>query len=314
MRRLLSAVLSIFSAAQMVAGMAHAQAAPSSNGPEASITQVVDVLGQERRYTVHAPAGSGTQPLPAVVVLHGMGGTAFQIESYFGLDAVADRERFIAVYPQGLESFWGDVRFPDQPDAAKLKSQQDVAFLNVMAADLAAKGLADPKRIYLAGVSNGGVMVSTMACLSPKKFAAFAVIVATAPVLARQMCHAAKPRPLLLMNGTTDPINFWEAERAEKIGYLGGDDFFTLWSQLNGCWGREESELPDVDEMDNSRVVLVRPRTCPPGGETELYRINGGGHHPPTLEQRPSGTFRGQRNHDIEAAEVIWSFFKRFVQ
>ena len=243
-----------------------------------------------------------------------MGGTPFQIESYFGLDAVADREGFIAVYPQGLQGYWGDVRFPDQPEAAKLKSQQDVAFLNVVADDLAAKGLADANRIFLAGVSNGGVMVSTMACLSPKKFAAFAVIVATTSVYARDMCHAAKPRPLLVMNGTTDPINFWEAERAEKIGYLGGDDFFTLWSQLNGCWGREENELANVDEMDNSRVVLVKPRTCPPGGETELYRVNGGGHHPPTLEQRPSGAFRGQRNHDIEAAEVIWSFFKRFPQ
>lgn len=289
---------------------AAARAQGSSGDDPGKLT--VDVLGTPRSYRIHVPSSAQGGPKPAVIVLHGMGGTSFQIEGYFGLDAIADREGFVAVYPQGLQGYWGDVRFPDQPDAAKRKSEQDVAFLNVLATELAKSGVADPKRIYLAGISNGGVMVSTMACLSPKKFAAFAVIVATTSVHARDMCHAAKPRPLLVMNGTTDPINFWDAERAEKIGYLGGDDFFSLWSQRNGCWGREESELANVDEMDNSRVVLVRPRTCPPGGETELYRVNGGGHHPPTLEQRPSGMFRGQRNHDIEAAEVVWSFFKRF--
>lgn len=310
MRGILCAVLALVLGTLPVDGTARAQTPkPGDTGG-----QTVDVLGLERTYHLHRPPSSADRALPAVIVLHGMGGTSQQMEGYFGLDAVADREGFVAVYPQALGGFWGDVRFPDSPEAAKRKSREDVAFLNVLADELVKKGIADPKRIYLTGVSNGGVMVSTMACLSPRKFAAFAVIVATASVHAREMCHSAKPRPLLVMNGTTDPINFWEAEPAEKIGYLGGDDFFTLWSQLNGCWGREENDLANVDETDNSRVVLVRPRSCPPGGETELYRVNGGGHHPPTLEQRPSGAFRGQRNHDIEAAEVVWSFFKRFSQ
>lgn len=274
--------------------------------------RVVDVLGTERSYRIHMPPGTtAAGPRPAVILLHGMPGSAYQVQRYFGLDAVADREGFIAVYPDSLTGAWGDVRFPDAPEDAKRHSEMDVAFLNVLADELIATGLADPKRIYLAGNSNGGLMATTMACLSPRKFAAFAAITATASVHARTMCHAAKPRPLLIMNGTMDPINMWDAERAENIGYLGGDDFFTLWSQLNGCWGREETPLPDVDELDNSRVHLVKPRTCPPGGDTELYRVNGGGHHPPTLEQRPSGVFRGQRNHDIEAAEIVWAFFKR---
>lgn len=291
-------------------GLSHAQA----DGPEQKTSElrVLDVLGAQRSYRIHQPGGTTAGPArPVVILLHGMPGSAFQIQNYFGLDRVADREGFIAVYPDSLTGAWGDVRFPDAPEAAKRHTEMDVAFLNVLADELAASGIADPTRIYLAGNSNGGLMVTTMACLSPRKFAAFAAITATASVHARTMCHAAKPRPLLIMNGTMDPINMWDAERAENIGYLGGDDFFALWSQLNGCWGREEAPLPDVDELDNSRVHLVKPRTCPPGGDTELYRVNGGGHHPPTLEQRPSGMFRGQRNHDVEASEVIWAFFKR---
>lgn len=294
----------------LAAGPSHAQADAPEQKP--SELRVLDVLNTQRSYRIHQPDGTTAgAPRPAVILLHGMPGSAYQIQHYFGLDKVADRDGFIAVYPDSLTGAWGDVRFPDAPEAAKRHTEMDVAFLNVLADELVAKAGVDPKRIYLAGNSNGGLMATTMACLSPRKFAAFAAITATASVHARTMCHAAKPRPLLIMNGTIDPINMWDAERAEKIGYLGGDDFFALWSQLNGCWGREETPLPDVDDMDHSRVHLVTPRTCPPGGATELYRVNGGGHHPPTLEQRPSGMFRGQRNHDVEAAEIIWDFFKR---
>lgn len=297
-----------------LAMIGRALALPSYSGPSASVIHVVDVLGDERRYMVHIPPGAPDKPLPAVVVLHGNGGTPFQIESYMAFDAAADRDGFIAVYPEGKERYWNDVRFVDQREITKEQAAADVAFLNVLADDLVKKGLAEPGRIFLTGVSNGGFMVTTMACLSPKKFAAFAPVVATAPVLAREMCKPGKLRPMLIINGTGDPMTVWDSERAEKIGYLGGDDFFALWSRLNGCSGREETALTDADPTDNSDVFKVVATACPAGGDTELYRVEGGGHHPPTLEQRPSGTFRGQRNHDIEAAEVIWAFFKRFTQ
>lgn len=291
-----------------------ARAVPSYTGPDASVVHVIDVLGMQRRYMVHAPPGSGDQPMPAVVILHGHGGTPFQMESYIGFDAVADREGFIAVYPEGNERYWSDVRFTDQREITKEQAAADVAFLNVLADDLVSKGLAVKGQIFLTGVSNGGFMVTTMACLSPRKFAAFAPVVATAPELAREMCSPKTAHPMLIMNGTADPMTLWEAERSQHVGYMGGDEFFTFWSALNGCQGREETALPDKDPADSSDVVKVAATGCKPGGDTELYRIQGGGHHPPTLEQRPSGSFRGQRNHDIEAAEVIWAFFKRFAQ
>lgn len=289
-------------------------AAPSHSGPDASVVHVIDVLGMQRRYTVHAPAGSGDTPLPAVVILHGHGGTPFQMESYIGFDAVADREGFIAVYSEGNERYWSDVRFTDQREITKEQAAADVAFLNVLADDLVSNGLAVKGQIFLTGVSNGGFMVTTMACLSPRKYAAFAPVVATAPLLAREMCTSTAAHAMLIMNGTADPMTLWDAERSQRVGYMGGDEFFTFWSALNGCQGREETALPDRDPADSSDVVKVAATGCKTGGDTELYRIEGGGHHPPTLEQRPSGAFRGQRNHDIEAAEVIWAFFKRFTK
>lgn len=277
-----------------------------------AVEHLVDVLGETRKYVLHIPASGVGKALPAVVVLHGHGGTPFQISQYFPFDAIAEREGFVVVYPEGQGRYWKDVRFKNQLQSDTVRAAADVAFLNVLAADLAAKGIADAKRIYLTGISNGGFMVTTMACLSPRRFAAFAPVIATAPVIARELCKGERPLPLLVMNGTSDPMTVWDAERAEKIGYLGGENFFTFWSRLNGCRGREELVLEDVDDADGSRVSHISATGCRAGGDTELYRVNGGGHHPPTLEHRPAGSFRGARNHDIEAPEVIWAFFKRF--
>ena len=285
-------------------------------GPAGSATLetagTLDVLGTPRNYILRLPAGHADRPLPAVFILHGNSGTPSQIRGYFPFEAAADREGFAAVYPEGLERSWNDVRFADQGAQQQLKSAADVAFLNLLADELISKGIADPKRLYLTGVSNGGFMVMTMACLSPKHFAAFAVVVASAPLVAREMCKPDRPLPLLVMNGTGDPLLQWDQKRANSIGYMGGEEFFGFWSALNGCGGLEENPFAGTGGADKSSIRLVRATSCRPGGNTELYRVEGGGHHPPTLEPRPPSTFMGPRNHDIEAGEVIWSFLKKF--
>ena len=51
----------------------------------------------ERSYIVHVPAAQGA--LPVVINLHGGGSNAESQQRYSGMDAVADREHFIVVYP-----------------------------------------------------------------------------------------------------------------------------------------------------------------------------------------------------------------------
>ena len=58
--------------------------------------------GLGRSYIVHVPpqASSG-KPLPVILNFHGGGSNAEQQERYSGMDATADRDGFIAVYPNG---------------------------------------------------------------------------------------------------------------------------------------------------------------------------------------------------------------------
>src|SRR5262249_29368665 len=58
--------------------------------------------GLDRSYVVHVPQQvSGGGALPAILNFHGAGSNAEQQERYSAMDAAADRDGFLAVYPNG---------------------------------------------------------------------------------------------------------------------------------------------------------------------------------------------------------------------
>src|ERR1700693_5804479 len=64
--------------------------------------RTIAVGATTRTYGVHLPNGRAPdQPAPLVVVFHGGGGNAANAARMSGMDAKADKEGFIAVYPNG---------------------------------------------------------------------------------------------------------------------------------------------------------------------------------------------------------------------
>ena len=58
--------------------------------------------GRTRQYYVHVPPTyDGKTPLPLVLVLHGATQRPEGIESMSGMSTLADKEKFLAVYPRG---------------------------------------------------------------------------------------------------------------------------------------------------------------------------------------------------------------------
>ena len=58
--------------------------------------------GIERKYLIHAPSlNSHEDKLPVVFTIHGGGGTAEKAVDYFQFNPLADKEKFLVVYPQG---------------------------------------------------------------------------------------------------------------------------------------------------------------------------------------------------------------------
>jgi polyhydroxybutyrate depolymerase len=224
------------------------------------------------RSAVHLPAGRARAP--AVIVLHGALVSAESTASWYGFGEAARRRGFAAVFPRGANLLWNDGR-----NAAWGSGADDVAFLRRLAQRLVAAGTADPTRLYLAGVSNGGMMALRLLCEAPEPFAGAGIVIASMPTGVGAGCHLRRPVPVVMFNGTADKL----------IPYSGGELGFgglqgSVWpvertaaflARQNGCQpiGKRLVAGPDADAI---RVVKLDWGRCSTG--VTLYRVEGGGH------------------------------------
>jgi polyhydroxybutyrate depolymerase len=231
-----------------------------------------------------------------------------------GFDALVERERFVAVYPNAVNGNWNDGRIW----AGARRLPDDVAFLRALAGTLTRNGTIDPRRLYVTGPSNGGMMTFRLICEAADLFAGAAPIIANLPADLAGSCKPARPIPVLVMNGTADPLVPY---RGGAVGFLGQrgrvlatDESVAFLRNVNGCAGDPfRRELPQLDRSEGSRVAMETWVNCSSGAPVALYRIEGGGHRVP----RRNGPNRplidrlfGNENHDFDAAEAIWSFLR----
>ena len=161
--------------------------------------------GLTRRYLVHD--FSAGKPAPVVIVLHGGGGHPENAVNMSQMDVVAAREHFIAVYPGGTGAMPGGKLLTWNAGHccayAREKKIDDVGFIAKVIDTLVASGRADPKRIYVTGMSNGAMMTHVLARQLPDRIAAIAPIVGAvfcdepppkAPVAAVIFVASARPK------------------------------------------------------------------------------------------------------------------------
>ncbi|BAF89739.1 putative poly(3-hydroxybutyrate) depolymerase precursor [Azorhizobium caulinodans ORS 571] len=268
---------------------------------------------EQRSFLLSRPSGA-TTPLPVVIALHGAGESAEGFMGYLGLEETAARNRFVAVYPQGIGRVWNDGR----PAAMRLKAMltpgDDVTFLVTLTQQLVAEGIADPNRIYMMGISNGGFMVERMACEHADLYAAFSVIMATAPANYREQCRPSRPVPIMFIHGTADPVIAWDGFWTPMGATLSAPDSAQLYAALNGCGESQVQDLPDLNRLDGTTVSVRRWEGCTPPGEVALYRVERGGHQSPArVKTTPelATVFLGLRNGDIDAGMESWALFSR---
>ena len=85
-------------------GSSAACVAPAAGLPAGTTEGTVTVGGVARTFRVHVPPSYvHGKAAPVVVMLHGGGGSALQLETQSAkMDPIADREGFITVYPDGV--------------------------------------------------------------------------------------------------------------------------------------------------------------------------------------------------------------------
>jgi polyhydroxybutyrate depolymerase len=263
------------------------------------------------RHALVRPAGPG--PHPTVIVLHGALGTGAETARGTGFAEAAARHGFTAVFPDGLKRHWHDGRAGGAP------GPDDTGFLKALVARLIADRTALPGRIYLAGISNGGMMSFAMACKAGDLFAGIGTIIASMPDDIGAC--ALSPVPLVMINGTADPMVPYAGG---EVGLEGGTGQFgltkargvvwgaertaDLFARRDGCGGSNTTALPHRDPADRTRAARIDWNGCRAGASVTLYRIEGGGH---ALPGRPPWLPRllGAANQDLDGAEAILSVF-----
>lgn len=72
------------------------------------VGETISVGGKERQYRLVVPDSVDfSQPAPLVCAFHGRNDSMRVMPLYSRLDELAAKERFILVYPNGLERKWG---------------------------------------------------------------------------------------------------------------------------------------------------------------------------------------------------------------
>jgi len=285
-------------------------------GESSSGCIVVD--GKKREFRYFIPNHAKGVVLPLIVGLHGGGGNSKRFEKYSRFSELSKKSAsFIVVYPQGYDKHWNDGR--DSLD----DGIDDVEFISRL---IDIMPHVEKEEVYVAGMSNGGLMTQRLACEIPEKLNGVAIVGATMSQLLSQECKIQTPLKTVLFFGDKDtafldngnlvsPLN----QSKVRAKHIGIKNTLKYWSGRNGCETHHvEKELNNYNKKwgkhkDDGTVVFVNEYD---GCKSKLrfYDIKGGGHRWPDSEASNGFILRktfnvGNASHEIDAADEIVNFF-----
>jgi polyhydroxybutyrate depolymerase len=280
--------------------------APSEAADE---KQHLEFGGLNRSYVVRAPtlAGNGIR-VPLVIVLHGGGGNAENAENMTGFTDKARKEGFVVVYPEGTGMLRNRLLTWNAGHCcghAMKDDVDDVGFINFLIDALAIKYPIDPNRIFVTGMSNGGMMTHRLGIALSSRIAAIAPVVAT--VFGDEKMPAV-PVSALMINGMLDknvPPTGGEPGGRGSDAWDGTPILPTerqqeFWAKANGC--------TDGPKKEENGAAVHWWYQCPSGRSVESLLVKDNGHAWP-------GGKAGSRRGDtpttaLNATDRIWEFFK----
>lgn len=309
--------LSLFLCAALAAAGTPAIAQSSELG-------VLEIDGVERSYLVFVPADSGGgaatgdaaptdvvapagNGAPLLFVLHGRGGSGASMVETTGFNELAAAAGAVVVYPDGMSGQWNYLAGLGGNDGAN-----DPKFLETLAGEIAGLYPIDPKRVYVAGYSNGGFMAQRLACEPDSPFAGFASIAAAGFGGMPELCREPAPLSLMLVNGTSDSVVPWSGrtgviEGRELLLSASVPQTFAFWANHAGCGGASERRRIPLAGPTPERVEILSVTDCPAESEVVLYAVVGGRHDWPRLDG-PGSAQAGSVGFDASAE--VWKFFE----
>jgi polyhydroxybutyrate depolymerase len=259
--------------------------------------------GLMRSFIYYAPQGlDPNAPVPLMIIPHGTnmsGAGMFDLTNY---KAIADREKFIAIFPDGEDGPGSLVPWNVGQGICGLGAfvgadGNDLAFMDELIKFAQADQCIDEQHIFMSGFSMGGYFSNENGCMNPK-------IRAVGP-------HSGGTHEFSKCVNKRKPAIVFHFKGDSLIDYSCGVGAKDNWVKLNGCMPAN----PDIVKVKNGQCEYYKG--CPPDGQVALCSFDGGDLALPPGHCWSGGKDQGENSFAAcpdgeDAAELGWAFFKKY--
>jgi poly(3-hydroxybutyrate) depolymerase len=240
----------------------------------ASVVQAenIRVGSQTRQMTVIAPSGLSNPML--IIQLHGMNQDAAYQKNASKWEPIADREKIIVVFPEGINKSWD------------LSGNSDLDFIQAIIDTMDSRHKIDRNRVYVSGFSMGGMMCYHVANKMSDKIAAVGPV--SGYPMGGTTATSTRPIPIMHIHGTTD----------EVVGFSGVAGTLSAWRNHLGCPSNSETIKPYPSGKSGSAATKQTWGPCDENSEVVLISIEGKGH------------WYSMDEASVNSSEELLAFFK----
>jgi len=241
---------------------------------QTTVTKSFQVAGVARTCVVHVPSGLSNNP-PLVFNIHGYNIDGALMRSITQMDKVADREKFIIIYPNAINKSWN------------MSGGDDLTFLRALVDTIDAEYHIDRNRVYASGFSQGGFMSFLLGCKYSDVFAAIAPVSG----MLNSTCTLKRPVPMFLKFGTKESV----ATVSQFMSSVNS------WLKLDSCPSTPVVISPYPTSNPKSAVTRLYYGPCAQGSEVVVDTVSGGEHN-----------WVLNTDTNVNTSEEVWAFLKNF--
>ena len=280
--------------------------------------QVITHDGLQRSYILHLPSSyNPNDSYPLVLVFHGGGGNAENIQETTNFSQKADDENFIVVYPDGTGKLKRRLLTWNCGFCcgyALENNIDDIGFIRELIEHLQEKYQINPNMIYATGLSNGGIMSYYLGAELSDIFAAIAPVAAQIggqATLQEKLWRIPEPNypvSVIAFNGMNDsrvPYDGGQSIDNDTAVYswMSTNESIQFWVNQNQC-----HSIPQRNISSSGNIIIDTYSSGKNNTEVQLVTIVNGTHCWP-------GGQKGWKNgaeptKEISATDIIWDFFE----
>ena len=241
---------------------------------------------------------------------------------------IAQQEGLLLLVPNGthLETgstdtdyqSWNDLR--NEGDRGEHQND-DVAFILQMLDWAEETYKLETPNIFVTGASNGGMMTMRLLAEASTRFNGGAAFIAALPDESIPLPTPDKPVPILLANGTEDPLVLWEggqvAQNRSKTRSV--EETVRWWVKQNQSEATPKlSSLPNQNPDDQCEIdhrYYPSSTKAQLSAPVDFYVFRGAGHSIPSQrflvpQNRLTQRILGLQCQELEGAQLAWDFFQ----